>query len=321
MSVIPELPTRRIADLEVSRIGLGCMPASFTSDPARHEQGIAAIQQGLDAGINFLDTADIYAPTWNAMGHNERLVAEALRTWNGSAEARARVVVATKGGITRRPGERWGRNAGLDYLLRAVEASACRLGVQHIDLWQHHRMDPSMSFEEQFEHVMALREQGIVRRIGLSNVSADMLRRAIRMAGSPLDGGVVSVQNEFSPGYRQWADVLDLCAQHGIAFLPWSPLGGGSNFKQLPARFPVIAHIAEERGVSPYVVTLGWHLRLAPVVIPIPGTSSVASATSSAAAASFELNDDEFARIQASLPESAPLSDELTPAPPFRDAA
>lgn len=295
------------------------MPGSWSTDRAKHELGIAAIQAGLNAGITFLDTADIYAPAWNAMGHNERLVAEALRTWNAPAEAKARVVVATKGGITRQPGERWGRNASLDYLLRAVEASAGRLGVEHIDLWQHHRMDPSISFEAQFENVMALREQGIVRRIGLSNVSAEMLRRAIALGGTPLEGGVVSVQNEFSPRYRHWADVLDICVEYGIAFLPWSPLGGKALYAELPTRFATITAIAEERGVSPYVVTLGWHLRLAPVVIPIPGTSTVSSALSSASAATFELSDDEFARIQASLPESAPISEELSPAPPFRE--
>lgn len=319
MSNIPTLPTRRIADLEVARIGLGCMPASWSTEPAKREQGIAAIQAGLDAGITLLDTADIYAPAWNAMGHNERLVAEALRTWDAPAEAKARVVVATKGGITRKPGEQWGRNGSLDYLLRAVEASAGRLGVEHIDIWQHHRMDPSLSFEEQFENVMALREQGIVRRIALSNVSADMLRRAIAMGGSPLEGGVVSVQNELSPRYRHWLDVLDLCVAHGIAFLPWSPLGGRSFFGELPTKFATIAEIAAERGVSPYVVTLGWHHKLSPVIIPIPGTSTTASAVSSASAATFELSDHEFARIQASLPESAPISDELFPTPPFRD--
>lgn len=319
MSNIPSLPIRRIADLEVSRIGLGCMPGSWSTERAKHEQGIAAIQAGLDAGITLLDTADIYAPSWNSLGHNERLVAEALRTWNAPAEAKARVVVATKGGITRKPGEVWGRNASLDYLLRAVEASAGRLGVDHIDLWQHHRMDPSMTFEAQFENVMALREQGIVRRIGLSNVNAEMLRRAIALAGSSLDGGVVSVQNELSPRYRQWMDVLDVCVEHGIAFLPWSPLGGRSFFEQLPTKFATIAAVAAERGVSPYVVALGWHLKLAPVIIPIPGTSTSASALSSAGAATFELSDEEFARIQASLPESDPVHEELSPLPPFRD--
>lgn len=311
------LPTRKIADLNVAQIGIGCMPASFSPDPAKHEAGIAAIQAGLDAGATLLDTADIYAYSWNTLGHNEKLVAEAVRTWNGSAEAKANVVIATKGGITRQPGEVWGRNGSLDYLLRAVEASAGRLGVEHIDLWQHHRMDPSMTFDDQFENVLALREQGIVKRIGLSNVSADMLRRALQLGGKPLEGGVVSVQNEWSPRYRQWADVHQICIDNGIAFLPWSPLGGGHS-PELPNNFSTITDIAAERGVSPYVITLAWHLKQSPMIIPIPGASKASSAIDSVSAATFELSDEEFERIQSSLPESAPLHHELTPAPALR---
>lgn len=290
------------------------MPASWTHDPAAHEQGIEAIHAALSAGVTLLDTADIYAPSWNTMGHNEKLVAEALRTWSGSAVDKAKVVIATKAGITRKPGEVWGRNATLDYLLRAVEASAGRLGVEHIDLWQHHRMDPSMTFDEQFENVLALREQGIVRRIGLSNVSAEMLERAILLGGK----AVVSVQNEWSPRYRQWADVLELCEKHNIAFLPWSPLGGRSFFDELPTRFSVISDIARERGVSAYVVTLAWHLKQSPVIIPIPGASKVASAIDSVSAATFELSDSEFDRIEESLPDSDPIHHELIDLPALR---
>lgn len=312
------LPTRKIADLNVSQIGLGCMPASWSHDRSQHEQGIAAIQAALSAGVTLLDTADIYAPSWNTLGHNEKLVAEALRTWTATADDKAKVTVATKGGITRGPGETWGRSANLNYLLRAVEASAGRLGVSHIDLWQHHRLDPSMTFDEQFENVLALKEQGIVKRIGLSNVNAEMLKRAIKLGGSPLEGGVVSVQNEWSPRYRQWADVLEVCEQHSIAFLPWSPVGGKSFFEDLPTRFPAITDIAEERGVNPYVVTLAWHLKQSPVIIPIPGASKTSSALASVSAATFELSNAEFERIQSSLGESDPLHEELFDLPGLR---
>lgn len=305
------LPTRKIADLNVSEIGLGCMPASWSHDRSQHELGIAAIQAALDAGVTLLDTADIYAPSWNTCGHNEKLVAEALRTWTASAEAKSSVTVATKAGITRQPGEVWGRNASLDYLLRAVEASAGRLGTPHIDLWQHHRLDPSITFDEQFENVLALKQQGIVKRIGLSNVNAQMLKRAIELGGSPLEGGVVSVQNEWSPRYRQWADVLEVCERHGIAFLPWSPLGGKSFFEQLPTRFSEITKIAQERGVTPYVVTLAWHLKQSPVIIPIPGASRPDSALASVSASGFELSEDEFSRIQSTLGASDGLHEEL----------
>lgn len=312
------LPQRAIADLRVSAIGLGCMPSAWSTDPAVHERGIAAIHAALDAGITLLDTADIYAPAWNAIGHNERLVAKALASWSGTAEQKARVVIATKGGIARRPGEEWGRNGTLDYLLRAVEASAARLGVDHIDLWQHHRMDPALTFEAQFENVLALREQGIVRRIGLSNVSAEMLELALSMGGSPTDGGVVSVQNEWSPRYRQWADVLELCEANGVAFLPWSPLGGSGMYRELPTRFSAVAALAEARGVSPYVVTVAWHLKQSPVIIPIPGAGRPESAIASASAATFELSDAEFEVLQASLGESDPLHHELFDLPALR---
>lgn len=312
------LPTRKIADLTVSQIGLGCMPASWSHERSQHELGIAAIHAALTVGVTLLDTADIYAPSWNTLGHNEKLVAEALRTWNASAADKAKVVVATKGGITRGPGETWGRSASLNYLLRAVEASAGRLGVEHIDLWQHHRLDPSITFDEQFENVRALKEQGIVKRIGLSNVNAEMLRRAIQLGGTPLEGGVVSVQNEWSPRYRQWADVLDVCEEHGIAFLPWSPVGGKSFFEELPTRFPEISLIAEERGVNPYVITLAWHLKQSPAIIPIPGASRPASALASVSAATFTLSDEEFARIQNSLGASDSLHEELFDLPNLR---
>jgi aryl-alcohol dehydrogenase-like predicted oxidoreductase len=313
---VPKLPTRKIADLDVAQIGLGCMPASWSHDKHQHELGIEAIQAALSAGVTLLDTADIYAPSWNTLGHNEKLVAEAVRTWSGSAEDKARVVIATKGGITRKPGEVWGRNATMDYLLRAVEASAGRLGVEHIDLWQHHRMDPSMTFDEQFENVLQLREQGIVRRIGLSNVSGEMLTRAIELGGK----AVVSVQNEWSPRYQQWADVLEICEANDIAFLPWSPLGGRSFFDQLPTRFKTITEIAAEREVSAYVIALAWHLKQSSVIIPIPGASKKASAIDSVIAATFNLSDAEFERIQSSLGESDGLHEELFDLPGLRSS-
>lgn len=326
---IPQLPTRKIANLTVSAIGMGCMPASWGTDPQLRLNGIDAIHHALNSGVTFFDTADIYAPSWNTLGHNEKLVAEALRTYTGEADL-SKVVVATKGGITRKPGptggtvnkgpagETFGRNATLDYLLRAVEASAGRLGVEHIDLWQHHRMDPSMTFDEQFENVMKLKDQGIVKNIGLSNVSPEMLKRAIEIGGSVKDGGVVSVQNEWSPRYRQWAEVLEICEKNGVAFLPWSPLGGKRFFEQLPTRFATIQQIADDRSVTPYVVTLAWHLKQSPAIIPIPGASHASSIVSSASAATFNLTDEEFNHIQGSLGESDELHEELIDLPELR---
>jgi aryl-alcohol dehydrogenase-like predicted oxidoreductase len=287
-------------------------------DPkTRAESAIPGIHAALDAGVTLLDTADIYAPTWNTMGHNERFVAEALASWSGSAEQKAKVVVATKAGIARRPGEVWGRNGSLDYLLRAAEASAARLGVDRIQLWQHHRLDPSLTFETQVENLFLLRESGIVDQIGVSNYNAQELEIAIKIGGTPAQGGVVSVQNELSPRYRNDLDVLEICERNGIAFLPWSPLGGSRNKAELGAG-SVFEAIAAERGVSHYVVALAWLLRLSPVIIPIPGATRVESVVDSASAVDFELTDSEFAEINSALPESVAVSPELSPHPPLR---
>ena len=176
--------TRKLGPYQVSAIGLGCMPMSgFPPEKAwildKREQAISVIHAALDAGITLLDTADIYSPTWNTMGHNEHLVGEAFRTWSGSIDAKSKVVIATKGGITRGPGKDWfgtgGRNAEEHYLYRAVEASAGKLGVEKIQLWQHHRLNHTMPYETQFENVMKLKAHGVVQNIGVSNVNAEKL--------------------------------------------------------------------------------------------------------------------------------------------------
>jgi len=143
---------------KVGSLGFGFMRASFDADNADRERTITTLHHAMNAGNVLFDTADIYAPTWDSFGHNELLLAEAIRTWGGD---KSKIVVATKAGITRKPGEVWGRNASLDYLLRAAEASAGRLGLTKIPLWQHHRLDPNMPFETQLENLAALRQRGI----------------------------------------------------------------------------------------------------------------------------------------------------------------
>jgi len=169
---------------------------------------IAVIHAALDAGVRLLDTADIYAAYWDQFGHNEALVGEAVRTWNGTESQEKETIMATKGGITRGPGETWGRAVSVDYLLRAAEVSALRLGVEQIQLWQHHRLDPIIPFETQFENILVLQERGIVKEIGVSNYNAKQLEVAITIAGK---GGVVSVQNKRSPKYLRDSDVLAVC--------------------------------------------------------------------------------------------------------------
>ena len=286
---------------------------------SRADSAIPALHAAMDAGITFFDTADIYAPTWNSIGHNERFVAEALATWGGTKEQKDQIVIATKGGIARRPGEVWGRNSSLDYLLRAAEASAARLGVDRIKLWQHHRLDPTIEFETQFENVLVLRQQGLVEQIGVSNYNSKQLEIAIRLGGTADQGGLVSVQNELSPRYRHELDVIDLCEKHGIAYLPWSPLGGSTNKAEVVSgKVGTFEQVGQKYGLSPYATALAWLLKLSPMIIPIPGATRVESVIDCVSALAVELSDQDFETLNASLPETVPASAELLPAPGFR---
>lgn len=318
------LPQRILGPWEVSAMGLGCMPLSAMSsnrmeilnDPAG---AVAVIHAALDAGVTLIDTADIYAPSWDTFGHNERLVGAAFSTWNGSPEAKSKVVIATKGGITRGPQESWGRASTLDYLLRAVEASALRLGVDQIKLWQHHRLDPSMIFEDQFENILALLERGLIERIGVSNYNAKQLRRAIKMGGTPDQGGVISVQNQFSPRYRNDADVMDVCEEFGIAYLPWSPLGGMSRAEGIgTGEFGAFGEVGATLGVSAYATAIAWLLKTSKTVIPIPGATKISSVRDSLIGLSVSLTDEEMSLLNSSLPEDAPLDEELVEQPILR---
>jgi len=312
---------RKLGPYSVSAIGMGCMPLSFpqerdpnlVNDP---ERAIGVLHAALDAGITLFDTADIYAPTWNTMGHNEVLVGEAFRTWNGTPEQKAKVVLTTKAGITREENGTMfghsGRNSSKHYLYRAVEASASRMGLSKIPLWQHHRTDPSMSFAEQFDNVITLKDHGYVAEIGLSNVNAAMLQHAIKAGGTPAQGGIISVQNEYSPNYQHWADVIDICNEYGIAFLPWSPLGGGGNFRRLASgEIGSFAAMAEQKGVSAYALAIAWHLAQFPTSIPIPGASKASSILDSLSGTQIILSDDEIAELNQSCPTDTPINGEL----------
>ena len=314
----------KLGNREVSAVGIGLMNVSWiwsngaALDPVRRqESAIPAIHAGLDAGITLLDTADIYAPTWDAFGHNEIFAAEALKTWSGTKEQKAKVVIATKAGITRQPGERWGRNGTLDYLLRAAEASAGRLGVDKIDLWQHHRLDPDVVFETQFSNVLALKERGIVDQIGVSNYDANQLEIAVKMGGTPEEGGIVSVQNEFSPRYRYDLDVLEVCEKYGITFLPWSPLGGVRTKSEI-SEASVFEELAPKYSATPFALALAWEMKYSPAVLPIPGATRAESILDCVSATEIELSDEDFEHISANLPEQAEYSTELLPKPAHR---
>jgi aryl-alcohol dehydrogenase-like predicted oxidoreductase len=270
--------------------------------------------------MTLLDTADIYAPDGAHFGHNEVLVGEAVRSWAGSSADRDRVVVATKGGITRSPGadgDTWGRAGTPEALAAAARASAARLGVDAIDLYYLHRLDPQVPLDEQVGGLAEVRAAGIARRIGLSNVTLAQLDRALDLVGGPEQGGIVAVQNEFSPRYRADGDVLARCAERGIAFLPWSPLGGAAEAGDLGSRYAAFAEVAAERGIAAQQVALAWLLSLGPQVIPIPGSTRPATARSSAAAADLVLTPEELARLSATQPEDRSVFPDDTPAPPM----
>lgn len=297
---------RSLGDQQVSCVGLGCMPLSFGHMVERREQAIATIHRALDLGITLLDTANIYAPTWDAVGHNEALVAEAIGKYSGPASL-TDLLVTTKGGITRGPGESWGRDSAPTSLVAACEDSLTQLGVEVIDLYQHHRHDPSQTYESQMRALATLKERNLVRQVGVSNVNSAELTLALELLGGPRDGGIVSVQNEFSPRYRGDADVLDMCTEQGIAFLPWSPLGGSDHAKDVGSRYAAFAEVGGEIGASPQEVVLAWLLAKSPVIIPIPGATRPETVESIVRAATITLTPEQFTRVDSTVPEQSSM--------------
>ncbi|MEH3088531.1 MAG: aldo/keto reductase [Microbacterium arborescens] len=289
---------RTLGPFTVSAIGLGGMPVSMNNDkqiPDRTD-AVATVHAALDAGVTLLDTADIYAPSWDSMGHNEEIMAEALASWGGD---RSQIVVATKGGITRSEGEKWGRDGSLAYLRSAVEASLRALRVDVIDLYQYHRPDRWLVYGDVIESFRTLQQEGKIRSIGISNASVEEIEIAEQVLG---DGGLASVQNEFSPRHPGSYDELRYCAERGIAFLPWSPLGGtGGAARSVGDRFAVFGEVARDHGVSPQQVVLAWELGLGDTVIPIPGARRAESIVDSAKAADLDLTADERSRLSHSV--------------------
>ncbi len=279
-----------VGRVPVGAIGLGAMPLSTKEDRPSPADAEATVHAALDAGVTLIDTADAYSRDESEFGHNEELVAGALRSY-GAAD----VIVATKGGHTRR-GTEWDLDGSPSYLRRACEASLRRLGVEAIGLYQFHRPDPATPWEESMAALRSLFDDGLVRMVGISNADIPQIDAARSILGPAL----VSVQNQFSPGWRSSADELAHCAELGLAWLPWSPFGGVSAAGSLDATAPAFAEVAEELGVSVYRVALAWHLAQADVVLPIPGASRADSIVDSAAAADLELTADQLARLTAS---------------------
>lgn len=285
--------TRTIGTTEVYPIGLGGMPMSIEGRPDR-ERSIGAIHAALDSGVTLIDTADAYNRDANETGHNESLIAQALASYGSDT---SHVLVATKGGLIRPGDGTWRRNGDPAYLKEAAKASAKRLGVEAIGLYQFHRADPKVAYTDSIGALAELLDEGVIQMAGVSNAEVAM----IDAANDVLGGRLVSVQNQFSPRYATtWGEVQH-CAKKGIAFLAWSPLGGISAAGALGERHTAFQHVADAHGVSAQQVTLAWELALTEVMIPIPGSSRPETAKDSAAAVGVELTGDELAALNAAV--------------------
>lgn len=279
---------RTLGHRQISAIGLGGMPMSIEGRPDE-AQSIATIHAALDAGVTFIDTANSYHLLAGEVGHNERLIAKALKAYGNTDD----VVVATKAGHLRPGDGSWTQNGDPAHIKEAAQQSLKDLGVETIGLYQFHRPDPRVPWAESVGAVRDLLDEGVIEMAGVSNASVAQIDEADEILG----GRLVSVQNQFSPAHRSTLDTLNHCAKLGIAFLPYSPLGGIGRAGGVGDRFPEFARIAAAHGVSPQRVVLAWQLALAPVVVPIPGASRPESIIDSAAAADLVLSDDELAAL------------------------
>jgi aryl-alcohol dehydrogenase-like predicted oxidoreductase len=284
---------RKIGSRSVSAIGLGGMPMSIEGRPDT-ERSVATIHAALDAGVTLIDTADAYHRDADEVGHNEELIAGALRSYGGDTSG---VLVATKGGHLRPGDGSWTLNGRPEYLKDAAKASARRLGVDAIGLYQFHRPDPAVPYADSVGALRELLDEGVIQLAGISNATVEQIDQANEVLG----GRLVSVQNQFSPTFSSSRAELDHCADLGIAFLPWSPLGGIGRTASVGESHPDFQRLADERGVSLQQVILAWELALAPVVVPIPGSSRPASITDSAHAAELELTTDDVAALTAAV--------------------
>jgi aryl-alcohol dehydrogenase-like predicted oxidoreductase len=293
-----------LTDKPVPVIGTGAMPLSNPRADGTlmpRDEAIALLHHAFDQGLTLVDTADIYAPDGHSIGHNENLVGEAVRTWSGGRDA---VVVVTKIGIVRTPGthgDTWSRDGSRDYLLRAAEASVGQLGFVP-DVIINHRVNREQApYADTVRGMLAVREAGFAPAIGIGNVHGDEARTAWEVS----EGSIAAVENERSPRFRGDSDVLAWAVEHGVAFFPWSPFGGGADARQLPTRYPEFAAVAAELAastateVTAHEVALAWLVAQGPTVVPIPGYTRAASAESAARAAHLVLSDDQRARLDA----------------------
>ncbi len=284
------LPTRTLGPtgIQVSLLGLGGMPMSISGRPDE-AQSIAVIHRALELGVTLIDTADVYCLDDDDIGHNERLIAKALANAGRDVSG---VLVATKGGL-RRPRGAWTVDARPSHLRAACEKSLRALNVERIGLYQLHAVDDDVKLEDSVGELDRLRSEGKIAHIGLSNVDAAQIDRACAVAP------IASVQNRFHVRDRRFAidnGALRRCEERGLAFLPYSPVGGSHGKHKLGAD-AVLVKVAAKHDASPHEVALAWVLGVSPACIPIPGASKVTSIESSVRAASLRLDDEDLRAI------------------------
>jgi aryl-alcohol dehydrogenase-like predicted oxidoreductase len=262
-------------DVEVHRLGYGAMRITgegIWGPPKDHDAALAVLRRSAELGVDFIDTADSYGPFVS-----EDLIREALHPYNG-------VVVATKGGLTRSGPGVWEQLARPEYLRQCVEMSLRRLGVEQIGLWQLHRIDEQVPVEDSLGAVKELQDAGKIKHIGLSEVTVAEIEQARKVVD------VVSVQNLYNLGNRQSEDVLEYCEREGIGFIPWFPVASGG----LAKPGGLLDDVAKDHDATHAQLALAWLLRRSPVMLPIPGTSSVEHLEENCAAATVELSDTEY---------------------------
>ncbi len=289
---LPIMIPRRSLGLDapmVSAVGYGGMHLSLQDRPTE-KQSLRVLHAVLDAGVTLIDTADVYCLDDGDIGHNERLIARALRSWPGN---RDQVIVATKGGITR-PAGRWETDGRPQHLRAACERSLRALEVERLDLYQLHAPDPRVPLAESVGALAELQREGKIRWVGLSNVSVPQIRDAESIVR------ITSVQNRLNPFFREALaeGVVEYCAGQGIGFLAYSPTGGGRLNRKLPAH-PVLQPMAARLGVTPHALVLAWVLARSPAVIVIPSARTVEHAVDSAGAAEVTLSEADLSAITA----------------------
>jgi pyridoxine 4-dehydrogenase len=279
--MIDDSGTLRLGTLTVHRLGFGTMQLpgpGVWGPPKDHDGALAVLRRAVELGVDLFDTADSYGPDVA-----EELMREALHPYPSGLK------IATKAGLTRSGPDQWAPNGRPEYLRQQCEGSLTRLGVEQIDLFQLHRVDPEVPADEQYGVLRELRDEGKVREVGLSEVSVEQIEAAERIVP------IVSVQNQYNLGHRGSDDVVDYAEQHQIGFIPWFPLASG-NLARPGGPVDVVAH---ELGATASQVCLAWTLRRSPVMLPIPGTSSVAHLEENCAAAGITLSDTQYEELVA----------------------